>query len=195
MWAVAEHRRGFRPAHCNWGPEISARLPSSWNKQTNTYTSVSYFSNKIQWVKMHGATVKKKDTHTRVLSLHTCSSSSNSVINNGTYRVMHNGAYRVIQEERSIFWEVTLSVIVSKNFIWTGVWSWMVTEMEPYFSLFPTWYTVFPSTYSICYPLSSTCFRPHRSIIRRSKLYMQPMVFSPSADIFVVRPLRKDMVQ
>ena len=59
-----------------------------------------------------------------------------------------------------------------------------------YFSLFPTWYTVFPSTYNICY-LSSTCFRPHRPIIRRSKLYMQPMVFSPSADVFVVRPLRK----
>ena len=45
---------------------------------------------------------------------------------------------------------------------------------------------------NICYPLSSTCFRPHRPIIRRSKLYMQPMVFSPSADVFVVRPLRKD---
>ena len=61
-----------------------------------------------------------------------------------------------------------------------------------YFSLFPTRYTVFPSTYNICHPLSSTCFRPHRPIIRRSKLYMQPMVFSPSADVFVVRPLRKD---
>ena len=34
-----------------------------------------------------------------------------------------------------------------------------------YFSLFPTWYTVFPSTYTICYPLSSTSFRPHRPII------------------------------
>jgi len=45
-----------------------------------------------------------------------------------------------------------------------------------YFSLFPTWYTVFPSTYNICYSLSSTCFRPHRPIIRRSKLHMQPMV-------------------
>jgi len=33
---------------------------------------------------------------------------------------------------------------------------------------------------------------PHRPIIGRSKLYMQPMVFSPSADVFVVRPLRKD---
>ena len=60
-----------------------------------------------------------------------------------------------------------------------------------YFSLFPTWYTVFPSMYNICYPLSSTCFRPHRPIIRRSKLYMQPVVFSPSADVFVVRPLRE----
>ena len=29
-----------------------------------------------------------------------------------------------------------------RNFIWTGVWSWMVTEMEPYFSLFPTRYTI-----------------------------------------------------
>ena len=48
-----------------------------------------------------------------------------------------------------------------------------------YFSLFPTRYTVFPSTYNICHPLSSTCFRPHRPIIRWSKLYMQPMVFSP----------------
>ena len=60
------------------------------------------------------------------------------------------------------------------------------------YSLFPTSYTVFPSTYNICYPLSSTCFRPHRPIIRRSKLYMQPMVSSPSADVFVVGPLRKD---
>ena len=50
----------------------------------------------------------------------------------------------------------------------------------------------FPSTYNICYPLSSTCFRPHEPIIRRSKLYMQPMVFSPSADVFVVRQLRKE---
>jgi len=46
-------------------------------------------------------------------------------------------------------------------------------------------YTVFPSTYNIYYPLSSTCFRPHWPIIRRPKLYMQPMVFSPSADVFV----------
>ena len=58
-----------------------------------------------------------------------------------------------------------------------------------YFSLFPTWYTVFPSTYNICYPLSCTFFRSHRPIIRRSKLYMQPVVFSPSADVFVVRPM------
>ena len=48
-----------------------------------------------------------------------------------------------------------------------------------HFSLFPTWYTAFLFTYNICYPLSSTCFRPHRPIIRRSKLYMQPVVFSP----------------
>ena len=66
-------------------------------------------------------------------------------------------------------------------------------ESLVYFSLFPTWYTVFPSTYNICYPLSSKCFRPHRPIIRRSKLYMQPMVFSPSADVFVVQPLRKSL--
>jgi len=52
----------------------------------------------------------------------------------------------------------------------------------------------FPSTYSIRYPLFSTFFRPHRPIIRRSKLYIQPMVFSPSADVFVVRPLRKNWV-
>ena len=51
----------------------------------------------------------------------------------------------------------------------------------------------FSSTYNICYPLSSTCFRPHRPIIRRSKLYLQPMVFSPSADVFVVRPHDKDV--
>ena len=61
------------------------------------------------------------------------------------------------------------------------------------FLYFPTRYTVFPSTYNICYPLSSTCFRPHRPIIR-SKLYMRPMVFSPSADVFVVRPLRKSFL-
>ena len=61
-----------------------------------------------------------------------------------------------------------------------------------YFSLFPTWYTVFPSTYNICNPLSSTCFRAHRPNNRRSKLYMQPVVFSPSGDVFVVRPLRKE---
>jgi hypothetical protein len=29
------------------------------------------------------------------------------------------------------------------------------------------------------FPLSSTCFRPHSPIIRRSKLYMQPVVLSP----------------
>jgi len=46
--------------------------------------------------------------------------------------------------------------------------------------------------YNICYPLSSTCFRPHRPVIRRSKLYMQPMVFSPSAGVFAVQPLRKE---
>ena len=46
----------------------------------------------------------------------------------------------------------------------------------------------------MCYPLSSTCFRPHRPIIRRSKLFMQPMVFFPSADVFVVWPLRKNFL-
>ena len=61
-----------------------------------------------------------------------------------------------------------------------------------YFSLFPTWYTVFRLHTISTILLSSTCFRPHRPIIRRSKLYMQPMVFSPSADVFVVWPLRKD---
>jgi hypothetical protein len=41
------------------------------------------------------------------------------------------------------------------------------------------------------FPLSSVYFRPHRPIIRRSKLYMQPVVVSPSAGVFVVWPLRK----
>jgi len=58
--------------------------------------------------------------------------------------------------------------------------------------LFPTWYAAFLFMYNNCYLLSSTCFRPHRPIIRRSKLYMQPMVFSPSANVFVVRSLRKN---
>jgi len=62
------------------------------------------------------------------------------------------------------------------------------------YSLFPTWYTAFLFTYNDCYLLSSTCFRPHRPIIRRSKLYMQHMVLSPSADVFVVRPLRKNFL-
>jgi len=61
-----------------------------------------------------------------------------------------------------------------------------------YLSLFPTWYTVFRLCTISAILLSSTCFRPHRPIIRRSKLYMQPTVFSPSADVFVVRPLRKN---
>jgi len=80
------------------------------------------------------------------------------------------------------------------HFQWFYLWPWLREELTIrnfgmanevlyknmiYFSLFPTWYTVFPSTYNICYPLSSTCFRPHRPIIRRSKLYMQPMVLSP----------------
>ena len=70
----------------------------------------------------------------------------------------------------------------------------LTVHLSIIYSLFPTWYTVFfLSTYNICYHLSSTCFRPHRPIIRRSKLYMQPMVFSPSADVFVVRPLRKNL--
>ena len=51
-----------------------------------------------------------------------------------------------------------------------------------------------PFTYSICYPLSCICFRPHRPIIRRSKFYMQPVVLSSSADVFVMWPLRKDRV-
>jgi hypothetical protein len=42
------------------------------------------------------------------------------------------------------------------------------------------------------FPLSSICFTPHRRIIRRSKLYMQPVVLSPSAGVFVVWPLRKN---
>jgi len=67
----------------------------------------------------------------------------------------------------------------------------LIVHLSIIYSLFPTWYTAFLFTYNTCYVLSSTCFRPHRPIIRRSKLYMQPMVFSPSADVFVVRPLRK----
>jgi hypothetical protein len=39
--------------------------------------------------------------------------------------------YRVIQEERSVFWEVMVSVIVrKKNFIGTCVWFWMVAQIE-----------------------------------------------------------------
>ena len=68
----------------------------------------------------------------------------------------------------------------------------LTVHLSIIYSLFPTWYTAFLFTYNTCYPLSSTCFRPHRPIIRRSKLYMQPMVLSPSADVFVVRPLRKN---
>ena len=67
----------------------------------------------------------------------------------------------------------------------------LTVHLSIIFSLFPTWYTAFLSTYNICYLLSSTCFRPHRPIIRRSKLYMQPVVLSPAADVFVVRPLGK----
>jgi len=70
--------------------------------------------------------------------------------------------------------------------------TWFANLIEVY-SLFPTWYTAFLFTYNICYLLSSTCFRPHRPIIRRSKLYMQPMVFSHSADVFVVLPHDKDI--
>ena len=100
-------------------------------------------------------------------------------------------------------WEMFQTKIVAKvkTHIWcskTSFWNLDILLTVHlsiiYFSLFPTWYTVFSSTYNICYPLSSTCFRPHRPIIRRSKLYMQPMVFSPSADVFVVRPLRKNFL-
>jgi len=73
--------------------------------------------------------------------------------------------------------------------------SWYFVDRASQYSLFffisNSIHYSLPSTYSICHPLSSTCFRPHRPIIRRSKLYMQPMVFSPFADVFVVRPLRK----
>ena len=41
--------------------------------------------------------------------------------------------YRVSQEERSIFWEVIISVILSKkNFIWTYVLFRTVSEIEPF---------------------------------------------------------------
>jgi len=32
-----------------------------------------------------------------------------------------NSVYRVIQEERSVFWEVIVSVVVRKFFAWTCV--------------------------------------------------------------------------
>ena len=78
---------------------------------------------------------------------------------------------------------------------------WWATNMPEtcrgcfFFILYFQLDTAFLSTFNICYPLSSTCFRPHRPIIRRSKLYMQPMVFSPSADVFVLRPLRKNSLE
>ena len=75
-------------------------------------------------------------------------------------------------------------------------WSWYFVDRASQYSLFffisNLIHYSLTSTYSICYPLSSTCFRPHRPIIMRSKLYMQPMVFSPSTDVFVVWPLRKN---
>jgi len=40
--------------------------------------------------------------------------------------------YRVSQEERSIFWEVIVSVILSKNFIYTCVLFRTVSEIEPF---------------------------------------------------------------
>ena len=54
----------------------------------------------------------------------------------------------------------------------------LTVHLSIIYSLFPTWYTVFLFTYNNCCLLSSKCFRPHRPIIRRSKLYKQPMVFS-----------------
>jgi hypothetical protein len=40
--------------------------------------------------------------------------------------------YRVSQEERTIFWEVIVSVILSKNFTWTCVLFRKVSEIEPF---------------------------------------------------------------
>ena len=98
--------------------------------------------------------------------------------------------------ERFLLWRNAMSCADVRRIL-LAYWTVYHPSKHPptffYFSLFPTWYTVFPSTYNICYPLSSTCFRPHRPIIRRSKLYMQPIVFSPSADVFVVRPHDKDI--
>jgi len=37
--------------------------------------------------------------------------------------------YRVIQEESAIFWDIIVCVILSKNFIWTWVRFWTVTEL------------------------------------------------------------------
>ena len=38
--------------------------------------------------------------------------------------------YRVIQEGRSVFWKVMVSVIVRKTLIWTCVWFWIVTTIQ-----------------------------------------------------------------
>ena len=41
----------------------------------------------------------------------------------------HHKLYRVIEEEKSIFWKVILSVIVRRKFIWRCVSLWMVIEL------------------------------------------------------------------
>jgi hypothetical protein len=49
----------------------------------------------------------------------------------------HGIIYRVSQEERSIFWEVTVTVILNKNFICTCVLFRTVSEIELFHSIVP----------------------------------------------------------
>jgi hypothetical protein len=61
---------------------------------------------------------------------------------------------------------------------------WTAVQLFYSLSLFPPWYTILFCLYTVSgFPLSSTCFRPHKPIIRRSKLYMQPVVLSPPLQV------------
>jgi hypothetical protein len=44
--------------------------------------------------------------------------------------ILHSSLYRVIGEEMPIFWEMRVSVIMRKDFIWTHLSFSMLTEME-----------------------------------------------------------------
>jgi hypothetical protein len=46
--------------------------------------------------------------------------------------------YRVSQEERSIFWDIIVSVILSKNCVYTCVLFWTVSEVELFHCTIPT---------------------------------------------------------